>query len=60
MSKIMANPSPLPPPASNADLIKALDGLRHALDEFSNRTTSNLQWLTEGLQARLDAADRRK
>lgn len=46
-----------PKPATNAELIAAIEGLRVHLDEFAKRTTSNLEWLTEGLQARLDAAE---
>lgn len=60
MTKISANPNPIPRPSTNADLIKAIDGYRLQLDEFSSRTSSNLSWLTDGLAARLAAADAAK
>jgi hypothetical protein len=44
-----------PTPMSNAELIKAIDGYRYALDEFAQRTSMNLLSLREALQARLDA-----
>jgi len=48
-----------PRPKTNAELIEAITGFRRQLDEFADRTSSNLEWLTDGLKARLDAADRK-
>jgi hypothetical protein len=52
---IVKKPPPIPGPSTNAELIQAINGYRTQLDEFIRRTESNLAWLTEGLQARLDA-----
>jgi hypothetical protein len=52
---ILTKPPPIPPPATNAELIQAINGYRTHLDEFIKRTESNLAWLTDRLQARLDA-----
>jgi hypothetical protein len=57
---IVSKAGPDPIPATNAELIAAVNGLRIALDSFASLTSSNLEWLTQGLQARLDAADQRR
>ena len=51
-----AAPKP-PTPKTNAELIEAITGFRREFSAWADRTDSNLQWLTEGLKARLDAAD---
>lgn len=55
MAIIITKQPPLPPPSTNSELIQAINGFRIQLDEFSSRMSSNLEWLVDGLQARLDA-----
>jgi len=49
---------PLPPsPATLAELIATVEGYRNQLDEFSHRTSLNLEHLREQLEARLAACN---
>lgn len=60
MPIIITKQPPMPPPSTNAELIQAINGFRIQLDEFASRMSSNLQWLTDGLQARLDAISKER
>jgi hypothetical protein len=52
----LAKPVIEPPlPATNRELIAAIEGYRYQLDEFAVRTCLNLEKLQQSLQARLDA-----
>lgn len=53
MAKIISKAAPAP--GTNAELIKAIDGYRVQLEEFTHRTSMNLERLRDMLQARLDA-----